>query len=188
MALAPYFDRAALAAAQVIAGFDEQAFRHALEQTTVGLSLDEQACNAREGQALADLAVRLLARLYPRLQIVSPDTGLEQQLTRLATAINPRIELVGSGAEVGIAVGEAAERFPTTVFAGSEGWVARIGTAGPHAVGSSPNPFGPGAAACLAAANVLSWRRSDRRLGYSLCRTRRRGDFRTVACTRGCRR
>ena len=155
MALAPYFDRAALAAAQVIAGFDEHAFRDTLEQTTVGISLDEQACSAREGDALADLAVRLLARLYPRLQIVSPDTRIQKRLSRLATAINPRVELVGSGAEIGIVVGETATRFPTTVFAGSDGWIAKVGSKDPRMVGTSPNPFGPGAAACIAASSVF---------------------------------
>jgi molybdopterin/thiamine biosynthesis adenylyltransferase len=39
--------------------------------------------------------------------------------------------------------------------AGSRGWVARLSTAGPVGSGTSTNPFGAGAAACLAAANVF---------------------------------
>jgi hypothetical protein len=155
LALAPFFDRAALAAAQIISGFDEEAFRGTLEQTTVGISLDGEAARAPEGQALADLAVRLLARLYPRLKITSPDADSRQRLSRLATAINSRIELGPADAEIGIAIGKQAEPFARTVFAGSDEWVARVGTRGGLAVGGSSNPFGPGAAACLAAANVF---------------------------------
>src|SRR6266536_65720 len=155
MALADYHDRAALAAAQVISGFNEQAFRSALETTTIGVSLDEHASAVSEGRVLSDLVVRLLARLYPRLQLTVTDPPHKADLSALAQAINPQIELVNSGAEVGIAVGEKAPSFPTTVFAGSEGWLARVGRSGPSSAEDSWNPFGAGVAACLAVANVF---------------------------------
>jgi hypothetical protein len=155
VALADYYGRAAVAAAQVIAGFNEQAFRSALEATTVGVSIDQHAAAASEGRVLSDLLVRLLARLYPRLQLAIADLTYEAELSALARAINPQIELVDSGAEVGIALGEKAASFSTTVFAGSEGWLARVGRSVPLSVGDSRNPFGAGAAACLAAANIF---------------------------------
>jgi Prokaryotic E2 family C/ThiF family len=155
VALADYYDRAALAAAQVIVGFNEQAFRNALEATTIGVSLDEHTSAVSEGRILSDLVVRLLARLYPRLQLAVADSPRKADLSQLARAINPQIELVDSGAEVGIAVGEKATQFPTTVFAGSEGWSARVGLSAPASVGDSRNPFGAGAAAGLAAATVF---------------------------------
>lgn len=155
MAVADYYDRAALAAAQVISGFNEQAFRSALEATPIGISLDEHTSAVSEGRVLSDLVVRLLARLYPRLQLAITDSPRKADLSQLARAINPQIELVNSGAKVGIAIGEKAASFPTTVFAGSEGWLARVGLSAPASVGDSVNPFGAGAAACLAAANVF---------------------------------
>jgi hypothetical protein len=155
VALADYYNRAALAAAQVIAGFDEQAFRSALEATTVGISVDKHAAAASEGRVLSDLVVRLLARLYPRLQLNVADPPHEADLSALAQAINPQIELVDAGAQIGMAVGEKAASFPTTVFSGSDGWLARVGHSVPSSVGDTANPFGAGAAACLAAANIF---------------------------------
>jgi hypothetical protein len=155
VALADYYGRAALAAAQVVSGFNEQAFRSALEATTVGVSVDQHAAAASEGRVLSDLLIRLLARLYPRLHLAVADLTHEADLSALALAINPQIELVDSAADVGIAVGGKATSFPSTVFAGSEGWLARVGDSVPLSVGDSPNPFGAGAAACLATANIF---------------------------------
>jgi hypothetical protein len=154
MAVAEYYDRAALAAAQVVAGFEADAFRARIESVTVGLSIDARASRTAEGRALAELATRLLARLYPYVQIDSPHGPLLGRLRRLAQAINPQIEF-REGAKIGIAVGSASRTFDTTVFAGSTGWVARVGTAVPYSSGSSDNPCGAGAAACIAAANVF---------------------------------
>lgn len=156
MALADYYDRAALAAAQVIAGFDEDVFRASLESVHVGISVGAQAEARQEGQALADLAVRLLARLYPRLEIRSsdPDAPSRRTLAQLALEINPKIELV-DGAQIGIAVGADAPTFAKTVFAGSHEFDALVSQKSPQSVGESANPFGAGAAACLASAALF---------------------------------
>jgi hypothetical protein len=174
VALADYYDRAALAAAQVISGFNEKAFRGVLEATTIGISVDQHAAAASEGRVLSDLLIRLLARLYPRLQLAVADPTYEADLSAMARAINPQIELVDSGAEVGIALGEKAASFSTTIFAGSEGWLARVGPSAPLSVGDSRNPFGAGAAACLAAANIFrvlflsgSGKRLDENVAFS---------------------
>jgi len=156
MALADYYDRAALAAAQVIAGFDEDVFRASLESTHVGIAVGAEAEASHEGQVLADLTVRLLARLYPRLEIGTsdPDGPMRSTLAQLALDINPQIELV-DGAQIGIAVGTDAGMFAQTVFAGSQGFDALVSHASPQSVAASLNPFGAGAAACLAAAALF---------------------------------
>jgi len=156
MALADYYNRAALAAAQVIAGFDEQTFRTALEDTHVGISFDRAAIQTREGQALLDLTVRLIARLYPTIALrPSPDAeAAVTHVTDLAKAINPRITIADS-ATLGIAIGHDAPTFDRTIFAGSDAWAARLSSRTPQATGDSPIPFGAGAAACLAAAAVF---------------------------------
>jgi ThiF family len=149
MALAPFFRRSAVAAAQVLAGYDEAAIAQRLEDHTVALTLTDGALSCPEGAALADLTTRLLARLYPRLAV-------PPELEALVRQINPDAELTQRDADVAIAVGAAAApTAPVTVYAGSDGWIGRAGTAGPYALGSTANPFGPGVAACLACANVF---------------------------------
>lgn len=149
MALAPFFRRSAVAAAQVIAGYDEAAIAQRLEDHTVALTVADGVLSCAEGTALADLTTRLLARLYPRL-VVPPE------FEALVRQINPEAELTHHDADVAIAIGSTVMvTAPVTVYAGSDGWIGRAGTARPHAVGASMNPFGPGIAACLACANVF---------------------------------
>jgi molybdopterin/thiamine biosynthesis adenylyltransferase len=150
MALADYFHRSAVAASQVVAGFDEAAIRRRLEGVRVGLVA--HAAHGPEAHALSDMAVRLLARLYPTLVL-----GDDDRLAALARSINPNIELVDADADVLIVIGTGTTQVhaPRVVFAGSDGWLARVGTQHPLEVGESSNPFGPGAAACLAVGNVF---------------------------------
>ena len=151
MALADYYARGALAAAQVLSGFDEGRFRALLEETPVAIRIPD--AGSPEGDALAELLVRLFARLYPRLALLGPSPAAEQ-LGALAKAINPAVELVDD-ARVGVVIAEEKDAFETTIYAGSEGWDALISTSIPQPVGDSANPFGPGVAACVAAANVF---------------------------------
>lgn len=160
MALADYYARNALAAAQVLAGFDEQRIRETLDKVRVGLCIGTDAAQSSEGRTLIDLLVRLLARLYPTLAIRSESGGrtAAEEVLNLARRINPAVEF-SSDPTVEVAVGTAlpsAGDWPR-IFVGSNGWNAFVATAGPRAVGSSDNPFGAGAAACLAAANLFRW-------------------------------
>lgn len=158
MALADYYGRTALAASQVIGGFDEARFRRALQSITAGLAFGSEAAEQREGVAVLDLAVRLMARLYPSLEL-RPGPGvaagaLAERLAALAQAVNPLIEL-GGGANVGVSVGTDASSFGSTVFAGSDSWDALVSTRQSVPVGGSTNPLGAGAAACLAVAHLF---------------------------------
>jgi len=155
LAIADYHERAALAASQVIAGFEPDLFRETLEQTVVGLGVGSQAAKSNEGKALAELAVRLLARLYPVLELRVELPQEAERLALLARAINPRIE-IAKGASVGISIGDGPPTFETTYFAGSNGWDAFLSAREPVKTGSSQNPFGAGIAACLAAGNVFN--------------------------------
>jgi hypothetical protein len=160
MALADYYARNALAAAQVLAGFDEQRIREALDKVRVGLCIGTDAAQSREGRTLIDLLVRLLARLYPTL-VVRGETGAQEaarDATDLARRINPAMDFA-SDPTIEIAVGTGlpdAGEWPR-IFVGSGDWNAFVGTVEPRTVGRSANPFGAGAAACLAAANLFRW-------------------------------
>lgn len=158
MALADYYLRTAVAASQVLAGFDEQRIRAVLESVRVGVAIGTDAVDCREGRALLDLLVRLLARLYPTLAFRC-DTGAQaaaDDLANLASRINPNVEITDEPT-IEVAVGTAlpsAGGCPR-IFVGSNGWNALGGTTDAKRVGDSGNPFGAGVAACLAAANLF---------------------------------
>lgn len=155
MAIADYHARAATAASQIIAGFDPDLFRATLEQTIVGVGVGCQAAKSREGRVLAELTIRLLARLYPVMELRIDTSDEAERLALLAQKINPRIEIT-KGATVGISIGAGAPTFETTHFAGSSGWDALVSEREPVKTGSSPNPFGAGVAACVAAADLFN--------------------------------
>lgn len=148
--LADFFSRSALAAAQVLEGFDAERFRAHLETTPVGIST---GALLGEAEALADMAVRLMARLYPKLAIRTAHESDGRRLIELARAINPNLEIVAE-AELGIVIAGGAP-FAESLFAGSAGWHALVDTEAPCDSGGSDNPIGAGAAACLAAAGLF---------------------------------
>ncbi|MDQ5827163.1 MAG: E2 ligase fold family C protein [Chloroflexota bacterium] len=161
MALANFFDKAAVAAAQALQGVDYASLAASLEAQVVGLAFDDLAVTRPEGKLTLELAVNLLARLYPRLAFIPDGAHAEaavESLIAIAHSINPEIEVRANAATVAavLAVGEtAAKTTAPVVYMGSEGWVARISSGGPVGSGDSLNPFGAGAAACFGAANVF---------------------------------
>jgi hypothetical protein len=173
IALAPYNRRAALAAAQVLDGFDEEQFAAALA-APVGVSFGPDVVDTSEGLALLDLTIRLLSRLYPVIELRAPvslDANLES-LRTTALRINPLIEF--GSASSGVVVGTQADSFPMSIYAGSDGWDALISDDVPRPIGSSDNILGAAAAACIAAGNLfravvlpMRLRQLDRDLRYS---------------------
>lgn len=148
--LADYFSRSALAAAQVLDGFDADQFRSHLAATPVGVSMG--TLNG-EAASLADLTVRLLARLYPKLHIHACSADDRERLVALASSINPNLEIV-TEAELGIVIGDGTP-YVKSIFAGSNGWHAMASAASPLPTGQTSNPIGAGVAACLAAAALF---------------------------------
>lgn len=158
MALADFFRRSAVAASQVLAGFDENRIRLVLERVRVGIALGPEVANSKEGMSLLDLLVRLLARMYPVLTIRAhkETEALADSTRKLALRINPKIEF-SDEPTIEIVIGNycckplAGQR----IFAGARSWNAFISSLGPQPLGNSLNPFGAGVAACLAAARVF---------------------------------
>jgi hypothetical protein len=155
MALAPYYDKASIAASQVVAGFDPAAFEAELTGTAVGVSFSSADIARSQGAACVDLTLRLLARLYPTLAIVGEDDCADKvdALKGLATSINPRIEFADQ-APIGIAIGSGVP-WASTVFAGSTAWTGTISTGAAQSVGEEDIPFGAGIAACLAVGAIF---------------------------------
>jgi Prokaryotic E2 family C/ThiF family len=161
VSLADYYSRAAMAASQVLANFDQSAFMGRLEESTVGIQFGLGAIASPEARALLDLLVRLLARLYPRLVLhcIAADTTIVTELVELAIRTNPNVDIAEHGtATIWINVGDdVAIREGIAINVGCSEWTALVSTRKPQPVGESHNPFGAGAAACIAAANLFRW-------------------------------
>ena len=159
MALADFFPRDAVAISQVLQGFQTDAFTKKLEGVRVAIAFGEEAATSRDGRELLDLSVRLAARLYPSLTFAT-DPAVDRfadELMALAASINPNIESSKARtATVGLSIGMDAPAIEAPiVYAGCDGWLARVGTQGPYRTSDLSNPFGAGFAACLAAANLF---------------------------------
>ena len=159
MGLAPFFERARQGAAQVLRDMDDEAFERELDEVIVSLVFDTQAATSVEGLAALDMAARLIARLYPRVRVVplDGDHALRDELIASMRAINPDLDVAehGGGEQVAIVAGRTRYQAGTTIYMGSDGWIARVSSSAPVGFGSGAVPFGAGAAACLAVANVF---------------------------------
>jgi len=161
MAMANFMDRAASAASRVLTNFNVSAFEDKLAAQVIGLSFDGAAVQSPEGGASLDLIVRLLSRLYPTIALRPLDAKAKDHvpgLERLAKSINPEIELAKTrkAVTVSVVVGSSPARTKCpTFFVGSDGWRAKLSNRSPVGSGGSLNPFGAGAAACFAVANVF---------------------------------
>lgn len=161
MALADFFDKAALGAAHILEAFDLEQFASTLETSPVGVAFDQSAAASFEGRTTLELTINLLARLYPRLVLIPHDGSsdkLAAELAGVARAINSNIEIASNVNEVAIVVSVGitpwGDHCPA-VYAGSDGWVARVSSLEPVGCGISDTPFGAAAAACIAVANVF---------------------------------
>jgi hypothetical protein len=151
LALADYFQRSAVAAAQILSGFDQAAIQKRLEDVRVGVVVGDNAARF-EGVCCAEMAVRILARLYPKLRIEGPDVS---SLFELATEINPNIEIVNDESNITLCIGDADGGEGKNHFVGSSGWDAHYSPTDHRPIGESNIPFGAGVAACLGAAAVF---------------------------------
>lgn len=161
MALAPYFDKAALAASHILNNFDITTFSARLNDHAIGLYFDDSVINSTEGNNTLDLCINLLSRLYPKIVMGTLGTNSYQkisELTQLAKGINPKIEicLEQSEQEISLVVGNTPlQRSSSVFYIGSDGWIVKGSSHNPVGSGKTRNPFGAGAAACFGAANVF---------------------------------
>jgi molybdopterin/thiamine biosynthesis adenylyltransferase len=176
MALAPYFDKTALAAATVLRGFDRDGFTATLERHVIAIVFDDRASLTAEGRVALELSVNVCARLYPKMALSAlgdEAAQLKPQMEALSRSINPNIELVAvSAATVCLIVGDTRAKVAVpTIYVGSDGWIVRVSQAGPVGCGATANPFGAAAAACFGAANVFRSVFNDQLYGANLDRS-----------------
>lgn len=164
MGFADYFGKNVQAASYVLQGIDPEAFKEVLSKKSIGIAFDRRAIVSPEGEKTLDLLVRLIARLYPSLSLVALDDAAKKRvapLRKLARLINPDIDLKMSRVRLThcLVLGETALNMPIercmVLYVGSSNWNAQLSKKGPVGSGNTANPFGAGAAACLACANVF---------------------------------
>lgn len=164
MAFADYFGKNLQAASYLLQGIDPDAFKEVLSKESIGIAFDRAAVASPEGQRTLDVLIRLLARLYPVLSPVSLDREAKKKISalqKLARAVNPKIDLNVSSNDltrclvVGNSTVRGVGKHCKVLYVGSENWFALLSTKKPAGCGSSGNPFGAGAAACLAVANIF---------------------------------
>jgi hypothetical protein len=164
MALAPFFDKTALSAKTLLREYDRQGFEDKLTATKVALVFEIEPEKSAPQRAAMELAVNVLARLYPKLGLVSSDAESVSSLEESARRINPDIEFVNSLDDVAVVMAtlqapnlaQIGAEIPVIYFS-SDGWVAKVGTNVTPSWGTSNNILGAAASACLAAANVFRW-------------------------------
>ena len=167
MALAPFLDKITQSASSLLAGFDPSGFTARLASQRVALAFDASAAASTEGRMTAELALDLLARLYPTLDVVPLGgsdelDGLANQLLAAARRINPLIAggtnfMTGTAAALVVGATQAPWNAGETpsIYVGSQGWVVKVSTEHPVGSGATAIPFAAGAAACVGAANVF---------------------------------
>jgi molybdopterin/thiamine biosynthesis adenylyltransferase len=161
MALAPFFNKASLAAAQFLRGVTPDGVKELFSEMTVGVGFDDAGVGTQGGRWLLEITVNLCARLYPKLALApfgEDAASFAQDMEALARGINPLIEFASvEAANALIAVGSRDWSYAKVpcVYAGASGWRAFVSHRSPRPLGAGTNPFGAGAAACLAAAQAF---------------------------------
>ncbi|MDO8999837.1 MAG: E2 ligase fold family C protein [Bacteroidota bacterium] len=167
MALAKYFSKNLLALSQVLKNANSNQFQSILDNTVIGIAFNEEI-KKHEGAAALDLSVRLIARLYPKINFINLDSSNKDvivELKKLAASINSKIEFVTEQPSVVLVIGNCAiERSITNgpvYFIGSNGWVTKFSSENPVRVGNTNNPLAAGVAACIGASNIFRYVFSD---------------------------
>ncbi|WP_317898933.1 E2 ligase fold family C protein [Aurantibacillus circumpalustris] len=162
MAIAKYFSKDLLAINQLI-NSSQDSLEKILSSTKVGIGFDKNGAETKEGAFALDLITRLLARLYPNLSIIdlSKSNGKKvSALHKLAKNINSNIGLTDTldDLDVLIVAGQTNKKPKIKgklLFIGSDNWIGNFSLNGTISFGDSNNPFGPGVAACIGAANLF---------------------------------
>lgn len=160
MALANFFDKAALGASQILHDYDRSSFEETLNNNNIAIVFGWNATSTFEGRIALELIVRLSARLYPNLQFIntSGNAKFEQNLLEIAKSINPDINLnIVKKPTVYLVSGSV--KFDTesspVYYIGSSEWNAFFSSKKNIGFGKSKNIFGAAAAACFGTSNVF---------------------------------
>ena len=150
MALANFFDKISLSASQRIQSFDRTSFEQKLLSHCVGIYFATNSIETSEGRWGLDLAIRILARLYPNMKFVDFANNEESKqyldaLKDTARKINPAINLDEDAVPtIILIVGElnCFESNVPVIHVGSKNWTAYYSIHTSKDCSNSNNPFG----------------------------------------------
>jgi Prokaryotic E2 family C/ThiF family len=162
MAVASFFEKAAVSAASLLRDFDFNCFREHISRCVPGIAFDEAAVDSHEGRSTLLLAAELISRLYPAI-VITPLTNnascrsMREELIAACKRVNPLIE-VRDGVQASdavLVVGNSISAAEHSIYIGSSEWLALASLIAPVGSSDSLNPFGAGAAACFGAAFIF---------------------------------
>jgi hypothetical protein len=152
VALAPFFDRVYGALGRHLS-VSRETLERVLGEMAPFVSVRKAELSGNDA-TIAELAVNLLARLYPRIAIAAPGT-VRERLAAIAVGINPSIDILresGTSPAICIGAGDGDALYPS-----ADGWVAHLrhrpDVSGEHR--GNENPFAASAAAAFAAAELF---------------------------------
>lgn len=160
MALAEYFSKDLLALSQALSKGSADEFQNTLNNVVIGIALDDTILQ-REGNLSAEMLVRLLSRLYPKVNFIdlTGHQGAIDKYIDLAKKINSKIEITDEEPKVIVAI--IAKALPDkytksqVFYIGSDSWLAKFSRRNPVGSGNSEVPFAAGTSACIAASNIF---------------------------------
>lgn len=160
MALANFFEKSALAASQILKGYDTETFKEKLLNAPIEIAFDCIAMQNSDGLACMDMSIRLLSRLYPTVIITALDSVAEDfiaKYTSIAKEINPAIKITQEEVpSASVVIGATAiQRKGPTFYIGAKEWTVCYSTTKPVLCVNSNFPYAAGAAACFGAANIF---------------------------------
>lgn len=148
MSTGRFFERIYAAVGRHLA-VDRETLDTRLAGVVAGLRCGAEASAPGNERWIAELAVNLMARLYPRLSVAAPPS-VADELAAIARAINPAIDLVDAEPTFCVATRSGGRAPDQEILAGADGWVATLGLE--PASSTVPNPYAASAAAALAVA------------------------------------
>lgn len=160
MAIADYFSKDVLAISQVLKQTNTIEFESILNKNIIEIAFDNSIYQ-KEGIALIELLILLIARLYPVIKVTDLTNGnsdIKAALIEKAKSINRKIEITSNTPTVSIVVGDTPIDYMESqkkFYLGSKDWIVKMSTSSPVGIGDSSFPFSAGISACLGAANCF---------------------------------
>lgn len=164
MGVASYFDRDIKALNSRVSQQTEDQFKHILNKHIICIQIDKQVLESNEASVFVELLVRIISRFYPKIMFISSCTEVDKEIKhfkKLAKSINSNIEF-GHKSDIATytVVVDRKYKLPTGkkgIYAGSEGWTAKVSESKYQSFGKSNNPFGAGIAGCIVASNIFRY-------------------------------
>lgn len=165
MALAKFYSRTEQSLGQVLRCPDREQLASKLNEIIVAVAFDDRALNHINTFPTLQMAVNLFSRLYPRIAIIysgTTDRGndFRRELARLASLINPDIEIEDSALHVNAAlcIGRPQVSADALIYVKASSWNLEVSIGKPTTKinRNTYNPITAAAVACFGVSEVFN--------------------------------